>query len=106
MFSPRMISEMENEVFFNVYKANTSIPSKAAPALMISPIPMPRKTPPKIEISSLSLVTATSGSNVRQMPKRITLKKVRKANLWPTEKKLTTINGRFSTIITKARLKW
>ncbi len=48
----RIISEIVKDVFFNVYKASTSIPSNAAPALIFNPTPMPRKTPPKMEIES------------------------------------------------------
>ena len=61
MLMPRIISVMVKDLRFNVYNANTSILSNIAPAIIISPIPIPRNTPPKMEISNLSFVIAYSG---------------------------------------------
>lgn len=60
-----MISLIVKDVRFKVYSANTSITSKAAPDLIIYPIQIPIKAPPKIEISSLSDINATSGISTR-----------------------------------------
>ena len=48
---------IESGVFLLRYKASISVPSITQPALTASPIPSPKKNPPKTEIKRRSLVT-------------------------------------------------
>ena len=50
--------------------AKTSVPSKTAPPLIENPIPAPRKKPPKIATSNLSLVITGKETKAKTVEKR------------------------------------
>ena len=56
MLMNMMISPMLVPSFLLTKMASTSVPSITEPPRMANPIPAPKKNPPKIEISNLSLV--------------------------------------------------
>jgi hypothetical protein len=97
---PNIISLIVKLERRSVYKANTSIPSTAQPARMVSPIPTPRKNPPKIEINNLSSVITGNSGYSKQIPSNTTVKKVLNANPLLMEKNEMAIKGRFARTIT------
>ena len=83
--------------------ARTSVPSITAPPLIVSPIPAPRKNPPKIATSKLSFVMSGKFTSARQIARPEMASVVLTANTFPRTLFASIINGIFILIIRMGR---
>ena len=79
--------------------ARTSVPSITAPPLIDKPIPAPRKNPPKIATSKLSLVILGNCNNAKHMASPVIAKAVLKANCLPMVTYPKMIKGMFTPMM-------